>query len=88
MELDLQVEQQAGAGRLIGQILTLEEEPRPAADVRYLVTAGGAVVAEGESDTIGEFAVELQDLRDVGIHLVAGERAARFDIPTTGGLHD
>ncbi|MGD8394902.1 MAG: zf-HC2 domain-containing protein [Candidatus Eiseniibacteriota bacterium] len=94
IELDLQIEEIGEAARLVGQVITADPEPRPAAGIRFRVTSDDRVLVEGASDQLGEFLVELaagatelpgsdpHQPAALAIHLHTGSRAVRCSIPS------
>jgi anti-sigma factor RsiW len=94
VELDLQIEEVGEAARLVGQVITADAEPRPAAGVRFRLIGDERVLAEGAADQLGEFLVELgsgamaptagdaDHPSALVIHLHTGSRAVSCPIPS------
>ncbi len=84
IELDLQLERPAGKIRLMGQLMETQAPARALAGARFIVLAGGAPVAEGTTDAIGEFTALVADHPKLSIVVAAGARAVTFTIPAGG----
>jgi hypothetical protein len=81
VELDLQLEPIASGGLLTGQLSLLEPEPRPLANARLLVTGDDFDMHETETDELGEFSVEIRNVRKLTLRVITAEKLTTFSIP-------
>jgi hypothetical protein len=81
LELDILVEAEGDRRRLTAQVLSLGEEPRPLAGARFLVSAEGAIVADGETDAHGGFLREVAAPGDIEVRVATEGGLVVFRIP-------
>jgi Putative zinc-finger len=85
-ELDLAIERRQGRFSLLGQLATQARggEARALSGAQYLVLAGEEALAEGTTDGLGEFTVEVGALEHLTIALLAPPEAVLFAVPPRG----
>jgi len=82
-ELDLAIERRQGRFSLLGQMATQARGGEVAAlsGATYVVLAGDEALAEGTTDALGEFTVDVAALDRVTIALLAPPEAVLFAVP-------
>jgi hypothetical protein len=81
IELDLQIEPIASGGALTGQLSRLDPEALPLARARILATGDDLAMVEAETDELGEFAVEIGNVKGIVLRVVDESRLTVFAIP-------
>ena len=83
LELDVLVEAHGDRRRVIAQLLALQVDVHPIADIDFWVSVGTQLVATGITDDQGGLVVEVGSPGEIEILLVAGGSLASFRIPET-----
>jgi hypothetical protein len=81
VELDLEVEPEAGGVRVTGQFAALHPEPRPLASGHFLLVTPSGVWQDGTTDALGEFDVRVQDARELQLRVIHGGKVVSFEVP-------
>ena len=81
VELDLELEDEAGGVRVTGQFAALAPEPRPLAEGRFLLVTSSGSWRDGTTDAVGEFDARLEDARDLQLRVVHGGKIVSFEVP-------
>lgn len=81
VELDLQIEPEAGTSIVTGQFATSADRPAPIEGAAFLVIAGGRQLIQGTTDQLGEFSVDTQAGDLLELRLRHQDRVVRFDVP-------
>jgi anti-sigma factor RsiW len=81
LELDLLAERRGGKINLIGQVTRSAGQARALAGARFLVLAGGKLIAQGITDAIGEFMTMMEATGEIRVVVIDGDRQVTFPLP-------
>ena len=81
VELDLEVDAEAGGVRITGQFAALRPEPQPLASARFLLATSSGLWRDGTTDALGEFDERIEDARDLQIRVIHGGNVVSFEVP-------
>ena len=81
VELDVEVEPEAGGVRITGQFAVLRPEPRPLAAGRMLLVTSSGLWQDGATDALGEFDARVDDARDLQLRVVHEGKVILFEVP-------